>query len=508
MPEHEHDEYELYEGAEYAPAYETRDYEPANDSMPEAEADTIDTRLGGEKDEWATEDHGESGYIFDGAHVIGPDGVSWLAAWGESVENIALYDEMIMSFKAGETSFQLPDYTEHRNDGEILFKTFMLLNEDGSVGYEIHKHELMYANDNEPLLFDDEDETDGEQDRTAMNDSTPESLASDMPEAAADEMRTAEAALAFTADDAAPVAEHAPYAPFTEQAAAETTAHEHIAHVEEPRTQEEHGTPTLRETPAQIAVLLETVTYHAETVHTVAASAEATAVVEHAPEAEILRTETVPEIVQTMVEHRYEPRDILDIIPNLPTYANRDREPSAAAVPEVRAENAPIPSVIRAEAVVLAAETAVMRESVPAAAAQPAARETPQSVREQVLVGGNVPEAKQRTPMSTAEPKTGPRRETPRTAVRAPEGTEHARGGSAQARRSIAAPRHALAETRAAAPDTTHPLARIMRGREIVHPARQAANAHRWAHAQSVNDNAPRDTQRLTHNGITLHRAA
>lgn len=507
MP-HEHDEYETYAAAERAPEYDAaREYEPAHDNAPNTESDTIDARLGGEKDEWPTEDRGESGYVFNGRDVIGSDGASWLAAWGESAENIALYDEMVSAFALGETIFQLPDHTEYRDDGETLYKTFMFLNEDGSVGYEIRPHDIWYANDNEPSLFDEEDEVDDEQDRNA-----PEPTAPDMPETAVDDARAAEATFVYAADDTAPVAE---YAPIVEQAAGETeAAQERPAYVAEPRMQEEYIAPVVRETPAHVTELLASVTYHAET-----------GTVERAPERE--RTETAPETTHVGVEHRHDMRDILDIIPNLPTYANRDMEPSAAVAPEMRAQVAPIPAVIVTETIVLAADVVTAPERAAAATeradnaprstgpvTKPAAsRETLARPREQVIA---------RTPASKKEPRmvlrpaarertAETRREAPHRVQRAqgaPRMTEKTRGEFAQRpRREAARPAHA--ETRTASPETTHPLARIMRGRETVHPARQAANARRFAHAHSMNDNtAPHTSPSATLSGIMLHRAA
>jgi hypothetical protein len=494
MP-HEHEQYEdeYMTGAEETPEYDApREYEPANDNTPKTEADTIDARLGGEKDDWPTEDRGESGYLFDGRDVIGPDGVSWLAAWGESAENIALYDEMVTAFSLGEIVFQLPDHTEYRDDGETLYKTFMLLSEDGSVGYEIRPHDIQYANDNEPLLFDDEDEADDEQDRIATNDNALEPPTLETLETVADDARAAEATFMFAMDDAVRATE---YAPLTEQTAAETIAQEHLAYAEEPHVQEEDIAPVLHETPAHVAQLLESVTYHVETTHDTAEPIEAPVARATEEAIEPARAETAPEMMQTVVEHRHEMCDILDIIPNLPTYANRDMEPPAAAIPEMRADTASIPPAIVTEAVILAAEAAMIPAVTPERATMAAQADSVPSPSAAVQ-----PTATRETAVRPFEPK----REAPRTPERthtAPRATEKARGGFAERPRREAA--------RPAPPETAHPLARIMRGREPVHPARQTVNAHRFAHAHSMNDNTASHTSpSATLHGITLRRAA
>lgn len=506
--EYEHDEYETRAAAERAPEYDAaREHEPANDNAPDIESDTIDARLGGEKDEWPTEDRGESGYVFDGRDVIGPDGASWLAAWGENAENVALYDEMVSAFFLGETTFQLPDYSERIDGGEILYKTFMLLNEDGSVGYEIYKHELFYANDNEPLPFDNKDEEDADSGYIAMNDNAPEPLASDISEATEDDACTEEAAVAFTVYDAAPVAE---YAPVVEQTMAEMAVQEHRAYAQEPLAQATES--IVRETPPHIAAMLTTVTYHAETYtpteEVLAPVIEAAA--RTGEQEPVIVAEAQHGAPRATIVEQHDTRDILDIIPNLPTFASA-METMPVPAPEARAEaepeTTPRETIVRAETTAVAA--VVVHRSREVYAAEPVRGRTPQNT-------APVPTQRIVTPRHEPTVRTEPRSiktEAPRAVTeRLPRAVakpaERPRsGGYREERRRFAAPRPAPERSRHA--ERAETPAQSARSREIVHPARLAAQSRRFqAHAANDTPAVAAGAPVATLNGITLRRAA
>lgn len=95
---------------------------------------------GGEKDDWALEYKGDSGYRFDGEHVRDPEGNIWVN------EDAALHQEMLSQWsEGGDSIFFLPDHRESTGESETLYVTMMILSEAGRVTYEIRKYETPKA---------------------------------------------------------------------------------------------------------------------------------------------------------------------------------------------------------------------------------------------------------------------------------------------------------------------------------------------------------------------------
>jgi hypothetical protein len=117
--------------------------EPAADEALQA----VLEQKGGEADDWTLEQRGESGYRFDGEHVRAPDGSIWVN------EDAALHREMLAQWKEGTNAvFFLPDYREKTPDGETLYVTQLMLRKDGTVSYEIHKHEIAHRREEDASL--------------------------------------------------------------------------------------------------------------------------------------------------------------------------------------------------------------------------------------------------------------------------------------------------------------------------------------------------------------------
>ncbi|MBI5004190.1 hypothetical protein HZC00_03795 [Candidatus Kaiserbacteria bacterium] len=144
----------LNEDVEYASASEresreTAEYEKSEDSE-EAERQepaepgeqAVLEQKGGEEDDWEHAYSGDSGYWFDGQNIRDPEGNVWMN------EDTTLHQEMLAQWReGGDRVFFLPDYREQTADGEILYVTQLILGENGLVTYEIHKHEIMRAED-------------------------------------------------------------------------------------------------------------------------------------------------------------------------------------------------------------------------------------------------------------------------------------------------------------------------------------------------------------------------
>ncbi len=140
-------------GMEDAPA----EREPAEveDEGEEADPGTraVMERKGGFADDWEKVDGGDYGYRFDGEQVRDAEGSVW------TNPDTALHEAMLAQWKeGGEAVFFLPDHVEETDEGEILYVTQLILNGDGSVSYEIHRHVTGAAIEDEPLEPAEDDE--------------------------------------------------------------------------------------------------------------------------------------------------------------------------------------------------------------------------------------------------------------------------------------------------------------------------------------------------------------
>jgi len=112
--------------------------EPAEFIEPGKQA-VIDQKGG--PDSWEFHSRGDSGYWFDGEQARDPEGNVW------TNEDVDLHEEMLAQWREGGNSvFFLPDYTEQTEEGEVLYVTMLIRDENGRITYEIYSCKTQYPN--------------------------------------------------------------------------------------------------------------------------------------------------------------------------------------------------------------------------------------------------------------------------------------------------------------------------------------------------------------------------